>query len=157
VATIAGRIKAISISEKRGIPKTNIARAELRADFGIVGDVHAGTWHRQISLLTAESISRMNERGTRVGPGDFAENITTEGIDLGRLRIGSRLRLGGAAELEITQIGKQCHGRCAIFHQIGDCAMPREGVFARVVRPGWIAVGDAIEVCNDSSCRIDSQ
>jgi MOSC domain-containing protein YiiM len=157
VVTTAGRIKAISISESKGVPKTNIARAQLRCDHGIVGDAHAGPWHRQISLLAAESIDKMVARGARVGPGAFAENITTEGLDLGSLRLGSRLRLGDAVELEITQFGKQCHSRCAIFHQVGDCVMPREGIFAKVIRPGWIATGDRIEVCDDQGGRTDNQ
>ena len=146
--TIAGTIKAISISEHKGVSKTNVARAQLQCEHGIVGDAHAGPWHRQVSLLAVESIDKMAAQGARVAPGDFAENITTKGVDLGKLSIGSKLRLGDTAELEITQFGKQCHSRCAIYAQIGDCIMPREGVFAKVVKPGWIAVGDAIEVCN---------
>jgi MOSC domain-containing protein YiiM len=143
---MTGTIKAISISEHRGMSKTNMARAELQCEHGVVGDAHAGPWHRQVSLLAVESIDMMVAQGARVGPGDFAENITTEGIELDKLRLGSRLRLGATAELEITQFGKQCHGRCAIYTQIGDCVMPRAGVFAKVVAPGWIAVGDRIEV-----------
>ena len=92
----------------------------------------------------------MAAQGGRVRPGAFAENITTEGIDLSKLIVGSRLRIGDAAVLEITQHGKQCHSRCAIYSQIGDCIMPREGIFAKVVKSGWIATGDTIEVCNDS-------
>jgi len=153
--TIAGTIKAISISEHKGVPKTNVAGAQLQSEHGLVGDAHAGPWHRQVSLLAVESIHEMVARGARVGPGDFAENITTEGIDLGKLGIGSRLQLGKTAELEITQFGKQCHSRCAIYAQIGDCVMPRAGVFARVMKPGWITVGDTIRVCNDSSGGVD--
>jgi MOSC domain-containing protein YiiM len=150
-------IKAISISASKGVAKANVGQAELRCDHGIVGDAHAGSWHRQISLLAVESIDKMVARGARVGPGDFAENITTQGIDLGGLHLGSRLRLGDTAELEITQFGKQCHSRCAIFQQVGDCVMPREGVFAKVVRPGRIAAGDRIEVCEDQGSRTDEQ
>jgi cyclic pyranopterin phosphate synthase len=149
VVTTKGRIKAISVSEKKGIPKTNVPRAELKSDFGIVGDAHAGLWHRQISLLASESIDKMVARGAPVGPGDFAENVTIEGIDMSRLRLGSKLRLGEAVELEITQFGKKCHRRCAIFHQVGDCVMPREGVFAKVTESGQITVGDVIELCDD--------
>lgn len=149
MATTKGRIKAISVSAEKGIPKTNVPRAELRSDFGIAGDAHAGPWHRQISLLAAESIGKMVARGAQVGPGDFAENVTTEGIDLGQLRLGSILRLGKTVALEITQFGKQCHSRCAIFEQIGDCVMPREGVFAKVIEPGQIKVGDVIEPDDD--------
>jgi MOSC domain-containing protein YiiM len=146
VATITGTIKAISLSENRGVAKKNVARAQLQCDHGLVGDAHAGSWHRQVSLLAVEAIDRMAAQGARVAPGDFAENITTEGIDLDRLSLGSRLRLGATAELEITQLGKVCHGRCAVFQRVGDCVMPREGVFAKVVKPGWIAAGDRIEV-----------
>lgn len=149
MATTKGKIKAISVSAEKGIPKTNVSRAELRSDFGILGDAHAGPWHRQISLLAAESIARMVAQGARVSPGDFAENVTTEGIDLSQLRLGSKVRLGKTVELEITQFGKKCHSHCAIFEQIGDCVMPREGVFAKVIEPGQIAVGDVIELCDD--------
>jgi molybdopterin-guanine dinucleotide biosynthesis protein A/MOSC domain-containing protein YiiM len=147
--TITGSIRAISISERKGVSKTNVADAQLQRDHGLVGDAHAGPWHRQVSLLAAESIEKMAARGARVSPGDFAENITTEGIDLSQLSVGSRLKLGDAAVLEITQFGKQCHSRCAIYSQVGDCIMPRDGVFAKVVKPGRIRVGDPIKVCND--------
>jgi cyclic pyranopterin phosphate synthase len=146
VATIKGRIKAISVSKEKGTQKTNVPMAELKADFGIVGDAHSGNWHRQVSLLGLESIDKMVSKGAKVAPGNFAENITTEGIDLCALKIGSRLKLGTDVELEITQFGKKCHGRCAIFEQVGDCIMPREGIFAKVVKAGAINVGDHIEV-----------
>jgi cyclic pyranopterin phosphate synthase len=151
VATIRGRIKAISVSKERGTQKTNVPRAELKADFGIIGDAHSGDWHRQVSLLEIESINEMVAKGTKVAPGNFAENITTEGIDLCALKIGSKLKLGAEVELEITQLGKKCHSRCKIFEQIGDCIMPREGIFARVVKAGSINVGDLIEVINDEN------
>jgi len=141
-----GRIKAISVSKEKGTQKVNVPEAELRADFGIIGDAHAGNWHRQVSLLEAESIDKMIEKGACVGPGSFAENITTEGIDLLALKVGSKLRLGEGVEFEITQFGKKCHSRCEIFEQVGDCIMPREGVFAKVTRAGRLAVGDVIEV-----------
>ena len=146
MATTKGRIRAISVSKERGTRKVNVPKAELQADFGIIGDVHAGNWHRQVSLLGAESIDKMAAKGAKVSPGDFAENITTEGIDLGTLKVGSKLRLGINVELEITEFGKKCHGHCKIFEQIGDCIMPREGVFARVTQGGTINVGDVIEV-----------
>jgi MOSC domain-containing protein YiiM len=146
VATIRGRIKAISLSKEKGTQKTNVPRAELRIDFGIVGDAHSGNWHRQLSLLALESIDKMVAKGAKVVPGNFAENITTEGIDLCALKIGSRLKLGIDVEIEITQFGKKCHSHCEIFEQIGDCIMPREGIFARVVKAGAINVGDLIEV-----------
>ena len=148
--TIKGKIRAISVSEKRSTQKVNVPKANLDADFGIVGDAHAGNWHRQVSLLAVESIDKMLAKGAKVSPGDFAENITTEGIDLLSLSVGSRLKLGQSVELEITQFGKKCHDRCEIFEQVGDCIMPREGVFARVTRPGSINVGDVIEVINDN-------
>jgi len=149
VAATKGRIKAISVSKEKGTQKVNVPEAELRADFGIIGDAHSGNWHRQISLLAAESIDKMTAKGAKVSPGDFAENITTEGLNLHELSVGSKLKLGQSVELEITQFGKKCHSRCEIFEQVGDCIMPREGVFARVTRAGAISVGGVIEVIND--------
>ena len=146
MATTRGTIKAISISENRGTRKTNVPEAELKTDFGIVGDAHAADWHRQVSMLAVESIDKMLAMGAKVSPGDFAENITTEGIDLSKLSIGNRLRVGQSVELEITQLGKKCHSRCEIFEQVGDCIMPREGIFAKVTGAGRISVGDVIEV-----------
>ena len=144
--TTKGRIKAISISKDRGTKKYNVPTAELKAGFGIEGDAHAGDWHRQVSLLGEESIEKMRAKGAVLTEGDFAENITTEGIDLQSLSIGSKLRLGPEAEVEITQFGKKCHSGCAIFQQVGDCIMPREGIFAKVIRPGQVKTGDTIEV-----------
>jgi MOSC domain-containing protein YiiM len=149
VAIIEGRIKAISVSKERGTRKINVPKAELKADFGVVGDAHAGNWHRQVSLLAIESIDKMVANGTEVSPGDFAENITTEGIELLELSAGTKLKLG-SVELEITQSGKKCHGRCKIYEQAGDCIMPREGIFAKVTTPGQINVGDVIEVIADN-------
>ena len=146
MATIKGTIKAISVSEKRGTQKINVPKAELKTGFGIIGDAHAADWHRQVSLLAVESIEKMIAAGAKVSPGNFAENITTEGIDLLMLPIGSKLRIGEDVKLEITQIGKKCHGGCSIFEQLGDCVMPREGVFAKVTASGTIKVGDIIEV-----------
>jgi len=146
VATTKGKIKAISISKDRGTRKDNVSVAELKVGFGIEGDAHAGNWHRQVSLLGQESIEKMRAKGANVSAGDFAENITTEGIDLQSLAIGSKLRLGADAEVKITQFGKKCRGGCEIFQQIGDCIMPREGVFAKVTRPGRIKPGDIIYI-----------
>ncbi len=151
MATTKGRIKAISVSKEKGTQKTNVTRAELQADFGIIGDAHSGNWHRQVSLLGLESIDKMIAKGAKVAPGNFAENITTEGIDLCALKIGSKLKLGSDVELKITQFGKKCHSRCEIFEQIGDCIMPREGIFARVVKAGAINVGDLIEVMTNEN------
>ena len=137
------RIRAISISDRKGIRKTNIAEGELREGFGLAGDAHGGSWHRQVSLLAQESIETMRAKGLDVVAGNFAENITTEGIDLSLLSVGDHLAIGNT-EVVISQLGKVCHHRCAIYHQAGDCVMPREGVFAIVHRGGTVRVGDAI-------------
>ena len=137
-------IHAISISKTKGVRKDNVTTAVLRPDHGIVSDAHAGQWHRQVSLLAKESIDKMVQRGLKVGPGDFAENITTEGIDLPALPIGGRLRLGSDVLVEVTQIGKECHDRCAIYNEAGDCVMPREGIFVKVLTGGTINLGDPI-------------
>ncbi|SRR6266568_2687513 len=137
-------VKAVCISEKKGERKKPVEAVELRENHGIVGDGHAGDWHRQVSLLAQESIDKMRAMGLDVNAGDFAENITTVGIDLVSLPIGSRLQVGEAL-LEVTQIGKECHTRCAIYYQAGDCVMPKEGIFARVITGGVIKPGDGIE------------
>lgn len=139
-----GRIEAVSVSETKGVRKTNVDSAVLRIEHGIEGDAHAGDWHRQVSLLATESIAKMQAAGLDVGAGDFAENLTTSGIDLCGLPVGSRLQVGEEILLEITQIGKICHERCAIYYQAGDCVMPREGIFARVLNGGEIHVGDPV-------------
>jgi len=144
---VIGKVVAISISKKKGIPKTNVQSAKLIENFGIEGDVHAGNWHRQVSFLALESIDKMREKGLpNLRPGAFAENITTEFLELPDLEVGTRMKIGKEAELEITQIGKECHSRCAIFYKVGDCVMPREGIFAKVVRGGEIFVGDEIKI-----------
>ena len=143
------KIVAISISDTKGVRKGNVEFAELRAGHGIKGDAHAGKWHRQISLLASESIARMVELGLEVGPGDFAENITTRNIELYGLPVGTRLRLGINTLVEITQIGKECHTRCAIYKKVGQCIMPEEGVFARVLQGGVVRPGDALRVRSD--------
>jgi len=142
----AGRVEAVSSSRHKGEKKSNMERGRLLADRGLEGDAHAGDWHRQVSLLAMESIAKIRERGLAVNPGDFAENITTSGIRLWELPPGTRLTLGKRVLLEVTQIGKECHSRCAIFHQVGDCVMPREGIFARVLRGGIVRPGDSIRV-----------
>lgn len=141
----SGRVIAVCTSRSKGTRKRDVGQAELKADWGIVGDAHAANWHRQVSLLAWESIEKMRALGLAVGPGSFAENITTEGLVLTDLPIGARLRLGNAL-VEVTQIGKVCHERCAIYAQAGDCVMPREGIFVKVCEGGRAAVGDAIEV-----------
>src|SRR3989338_3393685 len=140
-----GKIKAISISKNKGAKKQNISEALLKENFGIMGDAHAGT-ERQVSLLAQESIEKMRHKGLNVKSGDFAENITTEGIDLMALKPGSKLKIGKDALLEITQLGKVCHTRCSIYYQAGDCVMPKEGVFARVLKGGIIKPEDKVEV-----------
>ena len=142
---MTGTIVAVSISETKGQRKTPVPWAELKEEYGILGDAHAGEWHRQISLLAMESIHKMQALGLSVGAGDFAENITTTGIDLVSLPIGTRLELGEVL-LEVTQIGKECHTRCAIYYQAGDCVMPKEGIFARVLRGGIIRQGEAVSI-----------
>ncbi|OEH85219.1 molybdenum cofactor biosynthesis protein [Desulfuribacillus stibiiarsenatis] len=139
-----GRIRAISISDRKGMRKTNVDQVEIRPDHGIVTDAHAGDWHRQLSLLAQESIEKMVAMGLTVKAGDFAENITTEGLDLLALPVGTRVRMGETI-VEITQIGKECHTRCAIYYQAGDCVMPKEGIFAIVLKGGVLKVGDEVE------------
>jgi len=136
-------VKAVCISEKKGERKKPVDAVELRENHGIVGDGHAGEWHRQVSLLAEESIEKMRKLGLDVNSGDFAENITTSGIDLVSLPIGSRLQVGQTL-LEVTQIGKECHTRCAIYHQAGDCVMPKEGIFVKVITGGTVRPGDEI-------------
>jgi len=138
-------VVAVCISLAKGEKKTPVERVELRQNHGIVGDAHAGEWHRQVSLLARESIAKMQAMGLTVDAGDFAENITTSGIDLVSLPIGTCLAVGDTL-LEVTQIGKECHTRCAIYYQAGDCVMPKEGIFARVVRGGEVSPGDSIGV-----------
>jgi MOSC domain-containing protein YiiM len=142
---MTAEVIAVCISINKGERKTPVDRVELQEEHGIVGDAHAGEWHRQVSLLAQESIAKMQRMGLDVDAGDFAENITTRGIDLPSLPIGTRLAVGDVL-IEVTQIGKECHTRCAIYHQAGDCVMPKEGIFARVLRGGVVKPGDRIEV-----------
>ncbi len=141
-----GRVLAVNISEEKGTKKKNIGSCNLLKDFGLMGDAHGGTWHRQVSLLANESIEKMKVRGLNVGYGDFAENITTEGIDLVSLPLGAEIHIGNYVILRVTQIGKECHERCSIYYQAGDCVMPREGIFAEVLTEGEIKVGDEIVI-----------
>ncbi len=143
---ISQQIVAVCTSKKKGERKTDVGQAELQEGFGMVGDAHGGDWHRQVSLLAIESIDKMRGAGLDVGPGDFAENLTTQGVNLYTLPVGTRLRVGASVLLEMTQIGKECHDRCAIYHQAGDCVMPREGVFAIVVNGGPVKTGDSLEI-----------
>jgi MOSC domain-containing protein YiiM len=140
------RVVSVNISSKKGTRKRAVDSAEVLKDHGIKDDAHAANWHRQISLLAQESIDKMIAKGLNVGPGDFAENITTAGIDLLALPVGSRVRIGFDAVAEVTQIGKECHNRCAIYYQAGDCVMPKEGIFVKVIDEGVINRGDLIQI-----------
>ncbi len=140
------KIVSIAISKKKGTRKTTAQEALLVEAHGLRGDAHAGDWHRQVSFLASESIQGARQRGLKVDFGDFAENIATEGIDWLQLPVGTRLRLGAEAMVEITQIGKECHHKCAIYYAAGDCIMPREGIFAKVLKGGWIRINDPIEI-----------
>ncbi len=146
----SGVIVAVCRSDNKGERKKDVGEALLLDDFGLEKDAHAGAWHRQVSLLALESISKMRSRGLDVNPGDFAENLTTKGIDLLALPPGARLQVGNDVLMEVTQIGKECHERCAIYYQAGDCVMPREGIFAKVLRGGTVKVGDTINDVADS-------
>lgn len=142
----SGRVIAVCSSEKKGTPKTDVGEGIIEVGFGLKGDAHGGAWHRQVSLLAIEQIETMKDKGFDVKPGSFAENICTEGFDLGSIHIGDRLRIGQTAILEVTQIGKECHTRCAIYNKIGECIMPEQGVFAKVIEGGVIRTGDTLEV-----------
>jgi molybdopterin adenylyltransferase len=148
---LGGKVVQVSVSDEKGVPKTGVEEVRLVVEWGVEGDAHAGAWHRQVSLLAVESIRRMQQRGLAVRPGDFAENITTEGLDLLALPIGTRLRVGAQAVVEVTQIGKECHSGCAIFRQVGQCIMPKEGIFARVVTAGTVRAGDLIQVTEEGA------
>jgi len=139
------KIVSIALSRKKGTRKTVVEEAELLENHGFRDDAHAGEWHRQVSFLSSESIARSREGGLDVTFGDYAENIATEGIDWPAIPVGTRFRLGDTAVVEITQIGKECHKKCAIYYQAGDCIMPREGVFAAVIQGGTIRCHDPIE------------
>lgn len=147
-----GTIKGICISHIRGIQKSEVAEADLKVDWGIVGDAHAGNWHRQVSLLSYEKIQEFKEKGAEIVPGAFGENLIVEGYDFRNLPVGSRLAIG-EAELEITQIGKECHNHCEIYKAMGDCIMPRDGVFAKVIKSGHITLGDTITLLPDNPDR----
>lgn len=141
-----GKVIAINISEKKGVPKKTIEEGMFKVDHGLVGDAHAGNWHRQVSLLGIESIDKMKALGIKgLCTGKFAENITTEGLELWKLPVGAKLQIGETIQ-EVTQIGKECHTKCAIYHQIGNCVMPTEGIFTKVLKEGIVKAGDAISI-----------
>lgn len=143
---MAAKIISVNVSKDKGEKKHNIEKCLLIKDKGLKDDAHAGFMHRQVSLLARESIDKIKNMGIDVVPGDFAENLTTDGIDLPSLPIGTKLLVGDGIVLRVTQIGKECHARCAIFQQVGDCVMPREGIFAEVLTDGEVKVGDMIRV-----------
>jgi TatD DNase family protein len=140
-----GTIKAVCVSAEKGTVKRNVGQAELVENHGLKGDAHAGSWHRQVSLLSLQKIDAFRDKGAEVIDGDFGENLVVDGIDFSSLPVGTLLRCGEAL-LEMTQIGKECHSHCAIFKRMGDCIMPREGVFAKVLHGGSIKTGDTILV-----------
>ena len=141
---------AVCRSEEKGTKKETISEGILKEEYGLTGDAHADCCtHRQVSLLAIESIAKMRNQGFNIDPGDFAENLTTEGIELVSLPVGTQLSIGEEIILEVTQIGKECHTGCAIFQQIGKCIMPKEGVFTRVIRGGSVRAGDHIRTGNE--------
>jgi len=141
-------VVAINISEAKGEPKNSIDKGYFQINSGLQGDAHAGDWHRQVSLLGMESINKIKKIGLfDLETGSFAENLTTEGITLFELPIGTTLKIGETL-MEVTQIGKECHMGCAIREKTGDCVMPREGIFTKIIRAGWIKPGDEIEIVN---------
>ncbi len=140
-----GKVIAVCTSDRKGIQKKDVSTALFSAEWGIDGDAHAGKWHRQISLLSADKIEAFNKRGANVIPGAFGENLVVEGFDFRALPVGTLLRCNDVL-LEMTQIGKECHSHCEIYKKMGDCIMPREGVFARVLEPGTISVGDEMVI-----------
>jgi len=144
-------IISINVSEKKGVRKKPVNSAVIKNNYGIKGDAHASEkWHRQVSLLAIESIKKMQDKGLKVGPGDFAENITTKGVFLPNLIVGTKMTIGENIELEVSQIGKVCHSHCAIYKQAGDCVMPSEGIFVKVLKGGIIKTGDEITINPDN-------
>jgi len=144
-----GKIVAICISKKKGVQKKDVKQCRLIENYGLEGDAHAGSWHRQISLLSIEGRLVMENKGIKLDAGDFGENVLTKGVDFANIIVGNELRLGRDALVRVTQIGKECHDRCNIYYQVGDCIMPREGIFAEVLKGGEIKIDDEIEFLND--------
>lgn len=141
-----GKIMAVNISEKKGTQKVNVHSANVIEDFGLEKDAHAGKWHRQVSLLSYEKIEGFKAKGAPVEEGAFGENLIVQGFDLKSLPVGTRLRCGDDVVLEVTQIGKQCHSGCEIYKIMGDCIMPREGIFTRVLHGGVVSEGDEVNI-----------
>ncbi len=141
------KIIAVCMSEEKGTKKEAVVEGILEEDYGLVGDAHADCCtHRQVSLLAMESINKMRRLGFEVGPGDFAENLTTQGVELVSLPVGTKISIGKDVLLEVTQIGKECHSGCAIYRQIGKCIMPKEGIFAKVFRGGFVKAEDQVRI-----------
>jgi MOSC domain-containing protein YiiM len=150
----AGSVVSVNVAPEKGTRKKPVGSAELVLDRGVAEDAHAGDWHRQVSLLAQESVDKMVAKGLDVGPGDFGENLTTSGLDLVSMPLGTQLAVGDSVVLEISQIGKECHDRCAIYYQAGDCVMPREGVFGVVIEAGPVSDADPVVVVavGDGTC-----
>lgn len=148
-----GKVLAVCTSERKGTQKADVNSAHFISDWGIDGDAHAGKWHRQVSLLSAEKIDEFNKRGANVTPGAFGENLVVEGYDFKTLPVGTRFRCGEVL-LELTQIGKECHSHCEIFKKMGECIMPHEGVFTRVLQGGTITVGDELYIVDETEEKI---
>jgi MOSC domain-containing protein YiiM len=155
-APLAGTVVSVNVAADKGVHKAPQTEVHLCVGHGIAGDGHAGPWHRQVSLLAQESIDSMRAKGLDVGPGDFAENVTTRGIEVHSLPLGTRLALGPCL-VEVTQIGKVCHDRCAIYRAAGDCVMPREGIFARVLEGGVLRPGDDVRVVGAGADRATTE
>ena len=143
---MVGQVISVNISEKKGTKKSPVDKANVKIDHGIAGDAHASKWHRQVSLLALESVDKMEDKGMTLSPGDFGENITTKGLVLNKIPVGTKMKIGQSVLLEISQIGKKCHSKCNIYYEAGDCIMPDEGIFAKVIKGGQIKKGDSIEV-----------
>jgi MOSC domain-containing protein YiiM len=152
VAPAVARLVSVNLATEKGVRKSPRSEVALVADHGVRGDAHAGPWHRQVSLLAEESVQKMRDKGLEVNAGDFGENLPTAGIVLYELPIGTRLNIGETL-LEVTQIGKVCHDHCAIYYAAGDCVMPREGIFARVLKGGLLRAGDTITVIETEDGR----
>jgi len=144
------KVVSVAISRKKGTPKVQVEKATLLEDHGLEGDAHAGPWHRQVSFLAAESIEEARKKGLDVDFGDFAENIATSGIEWQDIPVGTRVNLGDSALVEITQKGKECHNKCAIYYLAGDCIMPREGIFGRVLKGGEVCCGAPVRISRSS-------
>ena len=143
-----GKIIDVCLSEKKGVQKKRIDEGIFIEDFGLQGDAHAGKWHRQVSLLALEKIEDFRSKGGNVDFGAFGENLVIEGFELNKLPVGQRLTVGDEVFLEVTQIGKECHDKCAIYYQVGECIMPKNGIFTRVLKGGKVKVGDECKLVN---------